>query len=86
MAGAHGHFPAQDLLVLFAADRHHGDVPAGPADDLQRLFDRVVIRFVDRIDEVVAFDIVPGGVELDFVLRRVRHSFCANQNLHVHSP
>ena len=60
--GAHGHLPAQDLFVLFAADRHHGDIAPDPVDDLQRLFDRVVVRLIHRINEVVAFNVVSGAL------------------------
>ncbi len=75
---AHGHFAAQDLLVIFAANRDHGDVASDPGDDLQGLFDRVVVRFVDRIDQVVALDVVARAVEFNLVFRSVRHSSCAN--------
>ena len=46
------------LLVIVAANRDDRDVSADFGDDLQRLFDRIVVRFIDRIDQVVAFDIV----------------------------
>ena len=78
MVGAHGHLAAQDLFVVVAADGDHRDVAAGFGDDLQGLFDRVVVRFVDRIDQVVALDIVSRAVELDFVFRSVGYSSDAN--------
>ena len=81
LVGAHGQLSAQDLLVVIAAHRNHGDVSAGPVHHLERLFDRVVVRFVDRIHEVVALDIASGTVELNLVFRSIRNSFCANQNL-----
>ena len=61
LVGAHGHLPAQHFLVVVAANRDHGDVAADLGGDLEGLFDGVVVGFVDRIHQVVTFDIVPGG-------------------------
>ena len=80
---AHGHLSAQDFLVLIAAHRHYRDVSTGAGGNLQCLFNRIIVRLVDRIDQVVALDIGSGAVELDFVFRSVRHSLCANQDLHL---
>ena len=75
---AHGQFSAQDLFVIFAADRHYGDVAADPVANLQGLFDRVVVRLIHRVHEFVALDVVPGGIELNLVLRGIGHSSHAN--------
>ena len=75
---AHGQFAAQDLFVVFAADRDHGDVAADAVANLQSFFDRVVVRFIHRIHEFVALNVVSGGIELNLVLRGIRHSSCAN--------
>ena len=78
MVGSHRQFSPQDFLVLVRADCCDGYVPPSLGDDLQCLFDRVVVGFVDRIHEVIAFNIVPRTVELNLVLRGVGHSSCAN--------
>ena len=78
MVSAHGHLPAQDLLVVFAADRDHGDVATDSGSDLKGLFDRVVVRFIHRIDQLVALDVVSRAVELNLVFRSVGYSSCAN--------
>ena len=76
--GAHGHLAAQDLFVILAAHRGHGDGATSPIDDLQRLFDRVVVRLIHRINQIVAFDVVSRPIQLDFVFRSIGHSFCAD--------
>ena len=76
--GAHGHLSAQDLFVFLAADRGHGDVAADLGDDLQRLFHRIVVGFVDGIDQLVTLDVVARAVELDLVFRSVGYSSHAN--------
>ena len=78
VSGAHRHFTAEDLFVFVEPHRDDADLAANFGDNLQGLFDRVVIRLIDRIDEVVAFDIVAGTVQFDVVLRSVRHAFDAD--------
>src|SRR5579884_3766892 len=83
---AHRHLTAENLLVVLTAHGHNRDCPAHPADDLDRLFRRIVIKFIDRINQIVTLDVRSRAVELDLVLRRIRHSFRANKNFHVQSP
>ena len=78
MIRAHSHFPAEDLLVVFAANRGDGDVSANSGDDLKGLFDCVVIGFIDRIDQLVALDVISSAVESDLIFRSIRYSPCAN--------
>ena len=44
LVGAHRHLTAQHFFVILAAYRGDGDVAAGLRNDLQRLFDGVVVR------------------------------------------
>ena len=53
-------------------------VPPNSGCDLQRLFHRIVIRFVDRIDQLIALNIVSGAVELNLIFRSVWNSSHAN--------
>ena len=78
LVGAHGHLPAQHLFVLVVADGDDGDFATVPGGDLKGLFDRVVVRFIHRIDQVVSFDVVSGTVELNLVFRSVGYSSYAN--------
>ena len=78
MVRAHGHLPAQDFFVVFAANRGHRDVATNSGDDLQGLFDRVVVGFIDRIDQLITFDVISLTVEFNLVFRSVGHSSCAN--------
>ncbi len=59
---AHGHLATQHLFVFFIADGDDRDLAAHARGNLQRLFDSVVVPFVDRVHEVVALDIVAGAV------------------------
>src|SRR5450755_1232141 len=86
MVRAHGHLPAEDFLVVFAAHGNYRDVSTGFGDNLQSFFDRIVVGFVHRIDQLVALDIVSRAVKHDFVFRGVRHSSCTNQNFHSYLP
>src|SRR6185312_893825 len=86
MVRAHGHLPAEDFLVVFPAHGNHRDVPTGFGDNLQSFFDRVIVGFVHRIDQLVALDIVSRAVKRDLVFRGVRHSSCTNQNFHSYLP
>ena len=54
---------ARDELLTAFRDYRAG----GFGDDLQRLFDGVVVPFIDRIDQVVTFDIVSGTVQFNLV-------------------
>ena len=78
VACAHGHLPAQDLLVIVATNGDNRDLSSYSGDDLERLFHRVVVRFVDRIDQLVALNIVSSRVEFNLVFRGVGHPSHAN--------
>src|SRR5215469_3836756 len=83
MGGAHGHFSTQNLFVVFSADGDNADTPTDLGNDLQGLFNRVVIRLVDRINQFVTLNIVAGAIERDFVFRVVGYSSNADQDLHL---
>ena len=78
LVSAHGHLPAQHFLVLVAANGDDSDFATVPGGDLKGLFDCVVVRFIHRINQVVAFDIVTGTVELNLIFRSVGYSSYTN--------
>src|SRR5271169_5167197 len=86
MVGAHGQFPAQDLLAVFAVDCDYRDVTADAVANLQGFLDRVVIRLIYRVHEFVALNVVSDSTEFDLVLRGIRHSSRTNQNFHIQPP
>lgn len=78
LLGTHGHLTAQNLLVFVAANRGDGHLAAGSGDNLQGLFDRIVVWLIDRIDQVIALNVIASPVEPDLVLRGIGHSSGAN--------
>ena len=67
MVRAHGHLPAQDLLVIFATNCSDREASTDSGDDLQRLFNCIVVRFIDGIDQLITLDVISRAIELDLV-------------------
>ncbi len=75
---AHGQLTAQNFFVIVDSDRDHRDVAADAVANLQRFLDCIVVCLIHRIDELIALNIISGGIDFNLVLRRIRHSSCAN--------
>ena len=60
VAGPHRHFPAQDFLVFIAAHSYDTHCPTNFGGNLQGFFHRIVVPFVDGIDQVVTLISFPA--------------------------
>jgi hypothetical protein len=86
VVGTHGHLPAKHLFGFVVAHGDHRNAAAYIVTDLDGLFHGVVVPLVDRIDQVVAFDVAAVAVDLDLVFSGVGNPFDTDLDFHVYPP